>query len=260
VPALGFGTWQLTGDTCYDAVLDALHIGYTHVDTARMYNNEEEVGRAIKDHGIPRGDLFLTSKIWLDDLSRDKFIAQTENSLKALGTDYLDLLLIHWPNPDVPVEETFDAMAEVKERGLIKHGGLSNFPSAMMEKALGLFPVFCNQVEYHFNLGQDKLLGLCEQNDIMLTAYCPLGPGNLDENETLVAIGQAHGKSPYQVALRWLLQQPQVTTPPRSSQAERRRQNFDVFDFELSEEEMQRIRALPKDGRKANPPFAPEWD
>ncbi|MEM1060018.1 MAG: aldo/keto reductase [Verrucomicrobiota bacterium] len=260
VPALGFGTWQLSGTTCRDAVADALEIGYRHLDTARMYQNEEEVGRAIRESGLDRGDLFVTSKVWQDFLHRDDFITETEKSLSALGIDYLDLVLIHWPNLEVDVEETLDAMASLQERGLLRHGGVSNFPPALLERALRHYPVFCNQVEYYVLLGQEKLRAICETHDVMLTAYCPLGQGEIIDHEVLVAIGAAHGKSAAQVALRWLLQQPKVTTVPRSSSPQRRRENFDLFDFELSQAEMRQIDDLPKDRRRSNPPFAPDWE
>lgn len=260
VPALGFGTWQLRGDVCYNAVRDALDIGYRHIDTARIYENEEEVGRALQNHGLDRADVFLTSKIWYDDLKRNDFIAATEQSLATLNTDYLDLLLIHWPNADVPLEETLDAMATCLERRLIRHGGVSNFPPALLGKALTLFPVFCNQVEHHIYLGQERIRKICEENDLLLTAFSPLARGDLTTDPVLHEIGQAHGKSASQVALRWLLHHPQIAVLPRSSNPKRRRENFGVDDFELSPEEIERIDRLPKNRRGANPPFAPDWE
>lgn len=260
VPALGFGTWQLSGEACSTAVRDALEIGYRHLDTARIYENEDAVGRALHEYPLDRSEIFLTSKIWHDELGRDAFIAATEESLVTLGTDYLDLLLIHWPNPEVPLEETFEAMAICLERGLIRHGGVSNFPPVLLEKALTFFPVFCNQVEHHIYLGQERLHEICVEHDLLLTAFSPLARGDLTTDPVLAEIGQAHGKSASQVALRWLLQQPQVAVIPRSSNPERRRQNYDIFDFTLTEEDRNRINALPKDRRGANPSFAPDWD
>ncbi|MDA3875159.1 MAG: aldo/keto reductase [Kiritimatiellae bacterium] len=260
VPALGFGTFQLEGDVCRNAVTEALDIGYRHVDTARMYENEDEVGRGIRKASVDRGDIFLTSKIWREHLDPDQLTRELQNSLRDLQTDYLDLLLIHWPNPDIPLSATLDAMMTAKEKGYIRNLGVSNFPSALLKEAVGQAPILCDQVEYHPLLSQDVLLSVAEKHDLMLTAYSPLAQGEVIHNSELEAIGKPYGKSANQVGLRWLLEQSQVVAIPRSSKPEHIQQNFDVFDFELSEEDKQRINRLPKDQRQINPGFAPEWD
>jgi 2,5-diketo-D-gluconate reductase B len=260
VPALGFGTYQLKGEDCSQSVSEALDLGYRHVDTARMYENEVEVGKGIRNSSIKREDIFLTSKIWMEHLEPDDLKRELQNSLRDLQTDYLDLLLIHWPNPEIPLTSTLDAMKEVKEKGFIRNIGVSNFPSAVLEQALEHAPVLCDQVEYHPLLSQDALLEVTAKHDLMLTAYSPLAQGEIKDADVLEDIGKPYGKSATQVGIRWLLEQPQVVAIPRSSKTEHIQQNFDVFDFELSKEDREKIGALPKDQRQINPDFAPEWD
>jgi 2,5-diketo-D-gluconate reductase B len=240
VPALGFGTYQLKGDVCRKGVTEALGMGYRHVDTARMYENETEVGRGIQEASVDRDDIFLTSKIWRDHLEPDNLTRELQNSLRELKTDYLDLLLIHWPNPDIPLDATLEAMLAAKGKGYIRNLGVSNFPSAL--------------------LSQDALLSVAEEHDLMLTAYSPLAQGEVIHHSELEAIGKPYGKSANQVGIRWLLEQPQVVAIPRSSHSEHIQENFEVFDFELSEEGNERINRLPKDQRQINPGFAPDWD
>ncbi|MEX2606994.1 MAG: aldo/keto reductase [Kiritimatiellia bacterium] len=260
VPALGFGTYQLNGDDCRNAVTEALDMGYRHVDTARMYKNETEVGRGIQDASVEREDIFLTSKIMRDHLDPDNLVRELQNSLRELQTEYLDLLLIHWPNPDIPLSSTLDAMKKVREQGYIRHLGVSNFPSALLKEAVEQAPILCDQVEYHSMLGQEALLSMAGEYDVMLTAYSPLAQGEVVKHPVLESIGAKYGKSGNQVGLRWLLEQPQVVAIPRSSKPEHIRDNFDIFDFALSEEDKNQIAQLPKDHRQINPDFAPEWD
>lgn len=260
VPALGFGTFQLKGDDCRRAVTEALNIGYRHVDTARMYRNEVDVGRGIRDASLDRGDIFLTSKIWLDHLEPNDLERETKNSLQDLDTDYLDLLLIHWPNPEVSLTSTLNAMMKLKAEGLIRHLGVSNFPSALLTQALEHAPILCDQVEYHPLLDQSALLDVAGEQDVMLTAYSPLAQGAIPHHPALKAIGEPYGKTATQVGVRWLLEQPQVVAIPRSSKPEHIQQNFEVFDFSLSEEDKAEIARLPKDQRQIDPDFAPEWD
>jgi 2,5-diketo-D-gluconate reductase B len=260
IPVLGFGTWLITGPDATEAVRDALEIGYRQIDTARAYENEREVGRGIADSGVPRAEIFLTTKVPPDDATADAVERDAEQSLERLGVDYLDLLLLHWPNPDVPLEETIKALTAVQSDGRTRHVGLSNFPAGLLEQALQLGPVFCNQVEYHPFLGQDRLLEVARANDVLLTAYSPLAHGKVPDDPTLNGIGRKHGKTAGQVALRWLLDQDHVSPIPKASSHERRLENFDVFDFELSAEERAEIDALPKDGRTADPPWAPDWN
>jgi 2,5-diketo-D-gluconate reductase B len=260
VPKLGFGTWQLEGRDCQEAVEDALAIGYRHIDTARGYGNEEHVGRGIAAAGVPRNEFFLTTKIAPDDYAPDDLRRAADDSLQKLGVESLDLLLLHWPNPDFPLEETLGALIGLRDEGLTKHVGVSNFPAGMLREALALAPIFTDQVEFHPFLGQDALVELAVEKDFMVTAYSPLARGKVPEDPILRAIGEAHGKTAGQVALRWLLDQPQVAAIPKASSHERRVENFEVFDFTLSDEERARIDALPKDQREIDPGFGPDWD
>jgi 2,5-diketo-D-gluconate reductase B len=260
IPRLGFGSWLITGKAAREGVRDALEIGYRHVDTARAYENEVEVGAGIADSGVDRGDIWLTTKIWLDDFEPGRLKRAAEDSLRNLRTDYLDLLLLHWPSDTVPVERSLQALRELQEAGRTRHIGVSNFPAGMLARALEIAPLLADQVEYHPFLAQDKLLSLAGEHDLTLTAYSPLAHGKVVGDPELTAIGEQYGKSAGQVALRWLLDQPNVTTAPKASSHERRRENFDVFDFSLSDSDRERIAALPKDVRTADPSWAPDWD
>ena len=260
VPALGFGTWLVTGQDATDGVREALEIGYRQIDTARAYENEREVGRGIAESGVPRDEIFLTTKVPHDDARADKVERDAEQSLERLGVDQLDLLLLHWPNPEVPLEETLTALSKVREDGRTRQIGVSNFPAGLLRQALEIAPVFCNQVEYHPFLDQSRLLEVAHANEVLITAYSPLAHGKVPDELTLRQIGEQHGKTAGQVALRWLLDQPGVSPIPKASSRERRQENFDVFDFALTDEDRERIAALPKDVRTGNPPWAPDWD
>jgi 2,5-diketo-D-gluconate reductase B len=259
IPRLGYGTWLVTGQDATDGVRDALEIGYRHIDTARAYENEAEVGEGIAASGVDRGDFWLTTKIWLDDYEPTRLKRAAEDSLRQLRTDYLDLLLLHWPSAYVPVEHSLQAMRELQEEGKIRHLGVSNFPVGTLARALAIAPLLADQVEYHPFLAQDALLALARQHDLTITAYSPLAHGKVVGHPELTAIGEQYGKSAGQVALRWLLDQPNVTTLPKASSHERRVENFEIFDFTLSDADRERIAALPKDVRTANPSWAPDW-
>jgi 2,5-diketo-D-gluconate reductase B len=260
VPVLGFGTWLITGADATEAVRDALEIGYRQIDTARAYENEREVGLGIAESGVPRDEIFLTTKVPHDEATADEVRRDAEQSLERLGVDHLDLLLLHWPSPDVPLEETLTAMSALRDERVTRNLGVSNFPAGLLAQALELAPVFCNQVEYHPFLDQSRLLDLARQYDVLVTAYSPLAHGRVPDDETLTRIGDKHGKTAGQVALRWLLDQPGVSPIPKASSNDRRVENFDVFDFALTDDERAEIDALPKDVRTANPPWAPDWD
>jgi 2,5-diketo-D-gluconate reductase B len=260
VPALGFGTWLLTGEDAAEGVRDALEIGYRQIDTARAYENEREVGRGIAESGVPRDDIFLTTKVPHDEATAAEVDRDADESLERLSVDHLDLLLLHWPNPEVPLEETLTAMNKVREDGRTRQIGVSNFPAGRLRQALEIAPVFCDQVEYHPFLDQSRLLELSRANDVLITAYSPLAHGKVPSEPTLQTIGAKYNKTAGQVALRWLLDQPGVSPIPKASSHERRVQNFDVFDFTLSDEDREEIDRLPKDIRTANPPWAPDWD
>jgi 2,5-diketo-D-gluconate reductase B len=261
IPRLGFGTWLITGKDASEGVRDALEIGYRHIDTARAYDNESEVGEGIAASGVDRAKIWLTTKIWLDDYEPARLKRAAEDSLRNLRTDYLDMLLLHWPSAEVPVERSLQAMRELQEAGRTRHVGLSNFPAGMLSRtlALDIVPLFADQVEYHPFLAQDALLELAQEHDFTLTAYSPLAHGKVVGHPELTAIGEQYGKTAGQVALRWLLDQPKVTTAPKASSHDRRLENFEVFDFALSNADRERIAALPKDVRTANPSWAPNW-
>ncbi|MDQ3862787.1 MAG: aldo/keto reductase [Actinomycetota bacterium] len=244
VPSLGLGTYRLTGEACVRAVGRALSLGYRHVDTAQMYGNEAEVGRGIEDAGVDREGIFLTTKVWPSDFAHDRVIHKSRESLKKLRTDYVDLLLMHWPGEGVPLAETLGAMGELQEEGGVVHIGVSNFSPTLLKEAAEHAEIFCNQVKYHPYRSQDDLLRQAQEMDYLLTAYTPLSRGGVGRDATLREIGDAHGKTASQVALRWLVQQEKVSAIPKATSEEHLRENLDVFDFELSDEEMDRIYSL----------------
>ena len=246
VPSLGLGTFRLTGNACERAVERALGMGYRHVDTAQMYGNEAEVGRGIEDAGVERAEIFLTTKVWPSDFAHDRVISKTRESLKKLRTDYVDLLLMHWPPDGVPLGETLGAMRELQDEGGVLRIGVSNFSPSLLGEANEHAEIFCNQVQYHPYRGQDALLAQARELDYLLTAYTPLSRGGVQDDPTLREIGEAHGKTATQVALRWLVQQEKVSAIPKATSEEHLEENLDVFDFELSEEEMDRIFSLSR--------------
>ena len=260
VPALGFGTFELEPEIARKMVAHALDTGYRHIDTAQMYENEEAVGGAITASGVDRSDIFLTTKVWMDNYADGDLQKSVKTSLDKLETDYVDLLLLHWPNPDVDLEETLGALADAKKRGMARNIGISNFPTDWMKRALPHVKLLTNQVEYHPYLDQSAVLQAARGAHMAVTAYCPLAQGKVFDDPTLKQIGEKHGKNGGQVTLRWLLQQ-DVIAIPRSSKPEHVDSNLEVFDFELSDDEMQQIHGLSKpNGRVIDPGFAPEWD
>lgn len=243
VPALGFGTWQLSGAEAEEATRHALEIGYRQIDTAQAYRNEGEVGTAIEQSGVAREDIFLTTKIVRDSLAGNKVGPAVDDSLRRLRTDYVDLLLIHWPSEDIPLAETLDAMAAVQETGKVRHLGVSNFRAPLLVEAMERVRILADQVPYQPGRTQNSIREIAQTRDVMLTAYSPLR-GEGMKSPVLAEIAGSHAKTPQQVALRWLLQQDKVSPIPRSSNPKHREQNFDVFDFELSAEEMAQIDAI----------------
>jgi 2,5-diketo-D-gluconate reductase B len=260
VPKLGFGTWEILGRDCEEAVSDALEIGYRHIDTAQAYDNEAEVGKALAASAVPREELFVTTKLWRDEFHPDRVRPSAEGSLEKLQVDCVDLLLLHWPNDDVPLEQTLGALAALREEGLIRQFGVSNFPVGMLNDALSIAPVFADQVEFHPYLDQQPLVDRAVEQDFMVTAYSPLARGKVPADPTLREIGDQYGKTAGQVALRWLLDKPNVATIPKASSHERRVENFEVFDFRLSDEDRATIDALARDDRIIDPRWAPDWD
>lgn len=260
IPVLGIGTWDVHGESAYRSVRTALDVGYRHIDTAQGYDNEEQVGRALADSGVERDQVFLVTKVTPDNAAPADVHRSTQESLQRLGVDHVDLLLIHWPNARVPVEATVEALDEQRDKGHTRLIGVSNYPSALLRRALEVAPVATNQVEHHVLLGQDAVLQVLGEHDLPLTAYSPLARKAMLDRPQVLDIAAAHGKTPAQVAIRWLIQRPGRIAIPRSENPDHIAANLDVFDFELSGDEMQRLDDLPKDHRVVNPPFAPDWD
>jgi diketogulonate reductase-like aldo/keto reductase len=264
IPALGFGTSPMTGTLSADEVLAALRAGYRHIDTAWKYGTERAVGQAIRASGVPRQGIFLTTKVSHEYLRTDDFARSVDESLAALQVDSVDLLMVHWPNPEIPLAETMTALAKAKRQGLARHIGVANFNIALLDQAIRRCPepLVALQAEYHPYLDQSKLLAAARARGLVYVAYCPLGRGRLFGDKVLADIAQARGRTVAQVALRWLVQQ-NVAAIPRSSNPQRIADNFKVFDFTLSDEEMERIFALRRtNGRIANPVerVAGGWD
>ncbi|WP_336035271.1 aldo/keto reductase [Halobacterium yunchengense] len=243
IPALGLGTWQNTGDACVEAVETALNLGYRHVDTARAYDNEREVGRGVARADVHRDDVFLTTKVWRSDLAADDVRPAVEDSLDALGTDYVDLLLAHWPHPRVPAEETLTAMAELRDDGLVEHVGVSNYTATQLRDAQRAVdvPLVCDQVLYHPYKDQTAVRAACDDLDAALTAYSPLARGSVLDDDLLADVGRRYDKSAAQVALRWLTRQDGVVAVPKATSREHVEANLEALDFELTDEEAARI-------------------
>lgn len=262
IPALGFGTYQLTGSLGTDMVAAALAMGYRHIDTARMYGNEAEVGRGVLTSGVARDQIFLTTKIWPDEFGHDDFLRSAEQSVKNLGTAP-DLLLLHWPSKSIPLDETMAALVEAQKRGMTRFIGVSNFtlPLLRMATELSPIPLVNNQIEYHPYLSQDALLPFHRKLGLATTAHCPTARGKVMDDPVIRAIADARGLSPIQVSLRWLIQQDGVAAIPRTSSEKNAESNLKVLDFQLSEAEMQKISALRgTNHRICDFEFSPVWD
>jgi diketogulonate reductase-like aldo/keto reductase len=264
VPALGFGTFQLEGNDVTHMVPYVLELGYRHIDTAQIYGNETEVGLGMKKSSVKREDIFLTTKVWINRFKKGDLQASVAESLKKLQTEYVDLLLLHWPNPNVPLDETIEALMQVREQGKTRHIGISNFSTKLMQEAVRLSgdSLVTNQVEYHPFLSQKKVKNMLDSHNMALTAYSPLARGSVFSNVAINDIAQKHQKSASQVVLRWLLQQKNVIAIPKSSSENHAEANFEIFDFLLTPTEIEKINALARpDGRLINPgDIAPEWD
>ena len=262
IPVVGLGVWQIERDVCAELVARSLHAGYRHVDTAAIYRNEAEVGEGVRHSGVARDEIFVTTKVWKDDVAEGRLEAAAEEALQRLGLDHIDLLLIHWPNPAVPLAETLRALAQVKRRGIARAIGVSNFTAALLEEAVNTCPepLAVNQVEYHPFLSQLPVLQACRRLGVPMTAYSPLAQGKVLHDDTILDIADAQEVSAAQVAVRWLVQQG-VIAIPKSNSVERAAANLDVFGFELTETEMARISGLARpNGRLVNPGWSPQWD
>jgi len=253
IPKLGLGTWQLRGRDCTETVERALELGYRHVDTAEYYDNHRAVGAGLDRADIDRDDVFLTTKVWRSNLRHDDVLSSVRESLEKLDVAYLDLFLIHWPHPRVPVEETLGAMSTLREEGAVRHLGVSNFTQSQLREAMRVAdaPIVTDQMLYHPYKDRAEFREFCAGNDVALTAYSPLARGDALDDPVLAEIGAAHGRTTPQVALRWLVQQDGVVAIPKASSRDHLEENLAVFDFSLSDSEMARIADLSPDlGRR----------
>ena len=261
MPKLGLGTWRLSGAECEQAVAGALGLGYRHLDTAQMYQNEEAVGAGIKAGGVAREAIHLTTKVWPENLAPAAMRRAMEDSLRKLGTEYVDLYLIHWPYPDMDLPAALETLGALQREGKARAIGVSNFTVALLKQceALGT-KVACNQVEYHVLLDQTKLLAYARNKGIVTTAYCPLAQGRLAGHAALDAIAAKHGCTAAQVAIAWLLEQAMVAAIPKAGRPESQSANLAALDIQLDAADRAAIAALPKDQRCVSPSFAPAWD
>jgi 2,5-diketo-D-gluconate reductase B len=249
IPLLGLGTWELRGRACARIVEQALRLGYRHLDTAQLYENEREVGEGLHASGVKRDDVFVTTKIWPSHFAPRELERSARERLMQLRLDEVDLLLLHWPNPQIPLSETIGALCKVKRDGLARHIGISNFTVALIEQALAVStePLVCDQVECHPFLDQSKVMAACRKHGMAMVAYSPIARGDARGNEVLRRIGEAHKKTAVQVCLRYLVQQ-DIVVIPRTSKVERLSENAAIFDFVLSDQEMAEVAALAHPG------------
>jgi 2,5-diketo-D-gluconate reductase B len=246
VPKVGLGTWALRGETCRDVVRLALDLGYRHIDTAEMYGNEQAIGEALALSSVARDDIFLTSKVWQNHMTYADVLATCDQSLADLGTDYVDLYLIHWPVSHVPIDETVSALDELQRTGRTRHIGVSNFSVAQQRSAQSAsqFGILTNQVEFNPWRQPRQVLSACQESDVLVTAYTPLARGRVLSSDTLAAIGSRYDKTAAQVTLRWLIQKPNVITIPKAANPDHLRENLEVFDFELDGDAVMQIDGL----------------
>ena len=265
IPALGLGTWTLKGPSLPSLIAKAVEAGYRHIDTAAMYGNESEIGDGIRQCGLDRNELFVTTKVWHTDLADGALQKSAASSLSRLGLDVVDLLLIHWPpTDDTSIEEAIGALNDAKAQGMARHIGISNFPVAYIERAVRAseHPLACNQCEYHPMLDQDVVLAACREHGMTFTSYCPLGRGGeIFSSPAVSDAAAAHGRTPAQIVLRWHVQQQSVAAIPRSSNPDHVAANFQIWDFELDDAQMQAISALrSRNHRICDFDFSPDWD
>lgn len=262
LPRLGFGTFRMRGGGCQPVVECALAIGYRHIDTAAMYENEDAVGAAIAAAGISRNELHVTTKVWHSDLQAGGIRPAFEQSLSKLKLDYVDMYMVHWPAYGMNLPDIFEPMQTLLDARLVRAIGVCNFTMPLLKKTIEEVgaPIACNQVEYHPFLDQSPMLAYLRSKGIPLTAYAPLAQGRAASDPVLGQIGTKHGVSAAQVALAWLLDQEGVIAIPKAQRPESQKANFDAQDIKLDDEDRHAIAALPKNQRFVNPPFAPRWD
>jgi len=262
MPKLGLGTWRSWGDECRRAVESGLALGYRHIDTAAMYENEDQVGAAIAASGVPRGELFLTTKVWHDQLAPEAMRRSIEHSLRQLRTDYLDLYLLHWPVPGMDMGAVLGSLTRLKEAGLTRSIGVSNFTIALLREAVEVVqaPIACNQIEYHVLLDESKLVAYARSQGVATAAYRPVAKNLVAEFPSVAAIARKHEATPAQVALAWLLEQDLVAAIPKSTHPERQRENLAALQLRLDDEDRAAIARLPKNRRLASGAFPLKWD
>ncbi|SEG52598.1 aldo/keto reductase [Bosea lathyri] len=264
IPALGFGTFRMPGPDTLRMVPHALKLGFRHIDTAQIYRNEAEVGEGIASSGVARSDIFLTTKVWVENYARKAFIDSVDESLRKLKTDHVDLLLLHWPNDAVPLGEQIGALNEVAKAGKTRHVGVSNFNTALMAQAVALSaaPIVTNQIEYHPYIDQSVVIGAAKAAGMAITGYYGMADGKVFTDPALGEIAGRHGRSIAQIVLRWLVQQDGVVALSKTVSEARAAENLAIFDFELSPGEMSAIHTLAQpDGRIVSPDgLAPAWD
>ena len=262
LPVIGFGTSGLHGRRCTAMVQMALQLGYRYIDTAQAYRNEAEVGRGIARSPVPREEIFLATKFEQANLGAEAVRREIAISLERLGTNYVDLLMIHWPSKKIPLKETLAVFSELRQEGRIRHIGVCNFTLPLLREAVEEHgaELLCNQIEYHPLLAQKKVLPYLQQHRIALVAYCPLARGRVLQEETLRRIAARHGKSTAQVALAWLASQDLVSAIPKASSEAHCRTNLEIFDIELTAEDLAEIAALDRGERVIDPSWAPAWD
>lgn len=264
IPAIGFGTYGMERADMLRMIPAALKGGFRHIDTGQIYRNEAEVGECTVSSGVPRAELFITTKVWVANYPASRFAASVDQSLRNLQTDYIDLLLLHWPHDGVPLAEQIGLLNETVRSGKVRHIGVSNFNRRLLEQAIGLSaaPLVTNQFEYHPYLSQSLLAGATHRAGLAVTAYCAMAVGRVLGDPTLAEIAASHGRSIPQVVLRWLVQQGGVVALSRTTNPDRVAENLAIFDFELGEDEMAAIQTLAgPGGRIVNPPgLAPVWD
>jgi len=262
IPIIGFGTFRLQGDVVTRSVRQAIEIGYRHIDTATIYENEADVGRGIAESGIDRGKLYITTKVWRDSMTIDGVAKSIDASCGRLGTDYLDMVLIHWPNADVPIAETIGALAKAKQSGKIRHYGVSNFTQPLLDAALavpGGDGIVNNQIEVHPYLSNKKLVEVCQGRGVQVTGYMPLAQGAVLRDPVLERISKIHNTSTAQIALAWLLAR-DIIVIPASTKIANQKANFGCSKLELAPSELLEIDNLDRSMRLAKPAFAPDWD
>jgi 2,5-diketo-D-gluconate reductase B len=260
MPRIGLGTWPMKGAECQAAVESALALGYRHIDTAEMYGNEDAVGAGIAASGLPRGEVFLTTKIWWDKPNGDSIRHAFDASLARLATPYVDLLLIHWPSPELDLADALAGLAAIRAEGRARSIGVSNFPPKLLRRAIGQgVNLACLQVECHLMLNQSALLGICRDARMGLTAYSPLAKGANLDLPAVAQVAAKHGATLAQVALAWLLAQDGVAMVPKAASPARQKENLGALAVKLDAADMAALSGLPKDRRFVDPSFAPDW-